>query len=709
MDGDGHDGQFIGGKGAALQALAAAGFPVPPTAYSPTDLAAAVAAIGPPLVVRSSATVEDGSAVSFAGQFHSFLNLQTLGEVRAAVAACRASVDAPSVIDYCRRHGVDHAGVRMGVIVQKMIRPELAGVAFSVNPLTGAEEVVIEAVEGLADRLLLGQEAALPADHPLVVQHRPAIVALARRAQRHFGAPQDIEFAIEQGTLFIVQARPITRIAVAEPGEWTNADFRDGGVASDVCTTLMWWLYDQIWEASLKGSLRAIGLDGPDFVAGRLFFGRPYWNVGVVKARLQRLPGYVERNFDTDLSIEITYDGPGVTTPVTLRTMLGALPLLFKMNGFLRRQEAAARALLTTGFAAIEARCEPVPADPLPGFGRLIDDAYRPTETTYFQTAMATTLAKQDFMQAFPGLDYITLVGGLPPLQHLAPAEALRAMAARGDTDVTLLLTRFRHRGRRELDLCAPRWDEDRAWVEDLLRQARATPPPVATSRAAYAEARARARAALPRWRRLEFDRKLDRLRTFVWLREELRDVSSRIYYHLRRHLLAIAARHDLGDDIFFMTGPEILALDRSEVAARRDAFDGYRTFRPPNELGGPHHGDRPVAPPGVPRGVGASPGVAEGTARVAVNIDDTPRIESGAILVCAFTDPGWTPVLGRVAGVVTETGGLLSHAAVICREFGIPAVLAVPDATRRIRDGERVTVDGHAGTVTLLDRPPAT
>ena len=79
-------------------------------------------------------------------------------------------------------------------------------------------------------------------------------------------------------------------------------------------------------------------------------------------------------------------------------------------------------------------------------------------------------------------------------------------------------------------------------------------------------------------------------------------------------------------------------------------------------------------------------------------------HLEKGAILVCPFTEPGWIPVLDRVAGVVTETGGLLSHAAVICREYGIPAVLGVPEATQRIPDGRTVVVYGSDGYVDLVD-----
>jgi pyruvate,water dikinase len=83
--------------------------------------------------------------------------------------------------------------------------------------------------------------------------------------------------------------------------------------------------------------------------------------------------------------------------------------------------------------------------------------------------------------------------------------------------------------------------------------------------------------------------------------------------------------------------------------------------------------------------------------------VEEAMRIEKGAILICRFTDPGWTVLLDRAAGVVTETGGLLSHAAVICREYGIPAVLGVPAATRRIPDGSTIAIDGTAGRVDLL------
>ena len=102
-------------------------------------------------------------------------------------------------------------------------------------------------------------------------------------------------------------------------------------------------------------------------------------------------------------------------------------------------------------------------------------------------------------------------------------------------------------------------------------------------------------------------------------------------------------------------------------------------------------------------RGSAASPGMAEGTARVVRGADDFRRVRPGDVLVAATTTPAWTPVFPSLGALVTETGGILSHAAIVAREYGLPAVVGADGATRLIRDGARVRVDGSAGTVHVL------
>jgi pyruvate,water dikinase len=690
------------GKAGVLFELQRAGFRVPPFHCSPPDLAAAVSALGFPLAVRSAASGEDGVASSFAGQFRTLLNLRSLPEVERAVRECRDSMHAESVAEYCRHNGIDPATLQMNVIVQRMIEPELAGVAFTVNPVTGADEVVIEACEGLADALLAGHRTPLPADHPLLQKYRPEIATVARRIQRYFGAPQDIEFAVERGTVYVLQARPITRINFdPDIGEWTNADYRDGGVSSEACSPIMWSLYQYAFQTALVGYLREMKVLDDDFQAARMFFGRPYWNLGAVKRCLAQLPGFVERRFDEDLAIEVQYEGAGLETPVSLTTLIRALPAIMAIGRLLNQQEAFNRQFLSARFDAIDRQYDPTPADVDRSFRELVERDYLTTEVNYFRTIFCASLAKLDFTESFPDADYSQLVAALPEMRHLAPTRAIREMVRAGTADVDALMRRFRHHSRRELDLRVPRWDEDRPFVEQLVAGYRGSAGE--DPRPAYEAARQQALAAVPWHKRRSFGRKLDRLRRFVWLREEMRDLSTRLYYHIRRHLLEIARRRGLGEDVYFMTFQEILADDRRNIERSKDTFESYRNFKAPNEIGS-RFPFRPAATDDALQGIGASQGVVRGVARIARSVEEASRIENGAILVCPFTDPGWTVTLDRVAGVVTETGGLLSHAAVICREYGIPAVLALPRATRRIRDGQTIVIDGGRGCVELVE-----
>jgi phosphohistidine swiveling domain-containing protein len=688
----------LGGKAERLVELQEAGFQVPPFLVSPVDLESALRQLGTPVVVRSSATCEDGPRLSFAGQFRSFLSLSNCAEVAAAIEQCRRSSQATSVRDYCRHHRVDPASLRMAVIVQRMVQPELSGVAFTVNPVTGQEEVVVEACLGLSEELLAGRTTALPSTHPLLARYRPLIERTARAIARHYGAPQDVEFAIEGGRLYVLQARPITRIQFApEIGIWTNADFRDGGVSSSVCSPLMWSLYELAWNHSLKMTLRELRLWEGEFPAARMFFGRPYWNLGAVKRAVSKLPGFVERDFDNDLSVAVGYDGEGLRTPVTVAGVLRAIPTLLATRRFFQRQGRFDRRFLAGGYQAVVEPYEPLGGDVEERFGPLIQEAFLTVESNYFRTIFAASLAKLDLLTAFPEASEQSLLASLPPLRHLAPVRAVQELPARDADRLDEVITRFRYHYRQGLDLCLPRWDEDRDFVTGMLRE---LPPPVAAEpRHHYQAALAAICQRVPWWRRRVLRRKLDRLRTFLWLREEMRDLSSQMYYLIRRYALEIARRRGLGDEIFFLSFADIVADDRSRIEANREVYESYRNFRAPNEIGAAYQ-EQPPPLGGPLRGLAASGGTAKGRACIAGSVAEAADMQAGQILICPFTDPGWTPVLDRAAGVVAETGGLLSHSAVICREYGIPAVLGVAGATTRIRHGQTAVVQGDLGIV---------
>lgn len=327
-----------------------------------------------------------------------------------------------------------------------------------------------------------------------------------------------------------------------------------------------------------------------------------------------------------------------------------------------------------------------------------------------------------------------------------ALADALAQSPAAGPVARALgaFLAEYGHRSADELDVMVPRWAEDPAPVLALLRSYVLNPPAVSPEdvmerqQAIRQAALRRARSLLRRrlvdrllpWKWLVFRAYLREAQRFVPLREDPKFYLLRVLLPNRRLLLELgrrlAARGLLAQagDVFFLTGDELETLrsapDWSQAAAgwleraaaRRLERDRWLRVEPAWALGpdGRPLGEEPPpeAPPPVLRGIGASSGVAEGTARVIRSLEEAGRMQSGDILVAPFTDPGWTPLFPLARAVVTDIGGLLSHGAIVAREQGVPAVVNTRYATRLIADGDRIRVDGNQGLV-FLDGQPET
>jgi pyruvate,water dikinase len=211
--------------------------------------------------------------------------------------------------------------------------------------------------------------------------------------------------------------------------------------------------------------------------------------------------------------------------------------------------------------------------------------------------------------------------------------------------------------------------------------------------------------------------------------------IDYRAMYQIRRVLVEAGRRlveaGDIGDldDLFYLTVDEIRSALAGQggsdlpqaVSDRRAEMQRWAGFEPPPALGisdgGPppgalgrsmakFFGRDPVPPadePGEIRGHAGSAGVARGTARILRSITDAHRLIPGDVLVATTTAPPWTPLFAAAAAVVTDTGGILSHCAVVAREYGIPAVVGCGDATERITDGDELEVDGTTGIVRIV------
>ena len=285
------------------------------------------------------------------------------------------------------------------------------------------------------------------------------------------------------------------------------------------------------------------------------------------------------------------------------------------------------------------------------------------------------------------------------------------------------LLHDFGHRARSTWEVFSPRWRDEPELVIEMMRAslragARAREREESL-RIARADAEATLTAKLRGVRGAIVARVLANARVFSHLRENQRFVFDELLLAVRDAALVLGDR--LASDGLLVRATDVthLTIDEARelhdgtlsaaeaqrrISARRAEIASARTAVPPTFLFEHEDGRTRVAANGpVLVGLGISPGSARGRVRIARTLDDASRLQPGEVLVAKATDPGWTPYFPSAAGLVTELGGRLSHAAVVAREYGLPAVANVADATRLLCDGEEVVIDGDAGTVRRL------
>ena len=751
----------LGGKATNLHHLKKSGFSIPPGFIFSTDisLADAIKGIGGfPVAVRSSCSLEDMSGASFAGLYETFLNVNSNDDLKKKIEECFESIKSERVQDYLKVKGIkaSFADLKMSVLVQKMIDPLIAGVLFTLNPKNGfEEEFYLEFCEGVGERLVSGHvtpsscsfniqtnkivESSINQEKTIIEQR--ALIELidqAKKIQAFFGSPQDIEWAIDKnGSLHILQSRPITSVVFRnDVPELTNADLKDGGISARVCTPLMFSAYRNALQFSMGDYFRRINLiKNPDDIHWIYsYYGRVYWNAEAVKEGLKLIPGFNEFDFDRDLGIQKDYGDKGPTkTPFNLSSLVGALPIIIGLYREFRDCE-----IMIHQFRDSFNQKDEVLKDKLKVLSRLNDADFYSwmneviqfqliTERNYFRTIYNNSNFQSEFktklkkMKAYQEGDEIELMSSLEGVAHLNVQEDLEELTKISDfygfdsqtyyASREKFLKKHYHHGPAELDLTVARWGERKDWVDDLVKSFHKS---IKHSQSELEKTKSRLTRGLHFLSEYFFLQALERSRNFLKMREEMRSFSTRAYYLLRLGIIEFGRRNGLNDlDVFMFDLNEIGSYSRGEIKAlpsienRILHYRGYRSFVSPNEFGGQILQKRDQDVSGGLRGLGCSAGEKIGRARIILDIHNTHHLTKDDILVTLFTDPGWTPVLARVGGVITEVGGLLSHAAVTGREYGIPAILNLTKATQHIPDGSLIRINGKSGTVEILEESP--
>ena len=817
------DAGRVGGKAYNCARLKQAGLPVPDgvaiTIDAADDADALSTQLGPALdhfptdarfAVRSSAADEDGADHSFAGIHDTKLNVAHVG-VLDAIQACWASVHSPTALAYRRTQGLPAEQVDTGVLIQLMIQPVMAGVAFTIDPMTGRnDELLISAAWGLGEAIVSGQvepdvyrvtkrDGAVLSTHigekrcrvlahdgvsRLVEtddseRHTPTmtpdqlreLAGLLTQIEHEYGVPQDVEWCHDGGQFWIVQSRPVTAIATASGTdlEWTRANLREvlpdlpSPQNSDIVCDLLDHATRQFY-----GNLLA-----PEEVLGPLcksFYGRPYLNLSQLRYLSQRVgqpPAAMMRGWG---HAEAITDADEVVVPQSRRESISALPSVLRMMG----QVFTARRHIRRQFALVD--------DNLNQLGTyrpemlsdvdLIDLAKQhggameasidiailiSAGISVFSNMLKASCARagasvQPWLQAHlasgqktvsaqQGFDLLALANTARRdrhtqhyFLHAADAfsnyrEALQKTAFLEQFDHFLM--QYGHRGPHESDLAIPRYHEHPTPLLQAIREhvrAPSCPSPEAimAQQARDADTARRTfetqlspwqrRTLLPRVRWL-----LRRLKQWYLWRERNRFEAIRVGGEIRQWHLVLAQRFvDRGwietrDDYFFLLMNEIESVAanpergsemRASVTERRSTYATWQQLQMPlymreSELpmlirranaALPHAGVKQLF------GFGVSPGQAEGEVVVIHSPEDFTHMKQGAILVAPATDPAWTPLFTLAAGVIVEIGGIGSHASTVAREYGLPALANVKNATRLLQDGMRVRLDATRG-----------
>jgi len=680
-------------------------------------------ALGPtPLAVRSSAVAEDLPGASFAGQYETVLDVTGPDAVLAAVRRCWASAFSSRVAAYRAARG-DGGLPGMALLIQHLVAAEAAGVAFTANPLTGDRgETLVSSVRGLGERLVSGESTPddwivrgraasceRATERSIDAGQARAVAELAKRVEVHVGGPQDIEWALAGDTVFLLQARPMT--ALPEPVDWRPPlpggwarHLRLGEWLGDPVTPLFEsWLLTRIEDRFHEGmrTMVPVPLPRPLHVVVNGWY---FYSLSTFPTSVRAMVWLMLRYFLPSLLVRPRR--AVMMLPQTARFGVEVFVREWRDSGLPRH-----RSLVANG----EAQFDQLPPERLVA---LVDDLADAAGEYFFSImAVAGFAAKAEVpLAAFYRKHLYPRIGG----SHLWLLRGLYSPSLESYGHAVEGLDWF-HPTRGERG--APPADAGDASARRARLEAERT------------EAEQKARAALAGEPKLlaRFEKVLAPAQRFQPLREE------QVYWFTLGWPLMRRAVRRLGellrdraqladpDEVFFITRNELLAALRqtdghrelsTEAVRRRATWDEQRRLAPPlvigemapivkRFLGAAEDAVRTPGADGEPglRGIPASPGRVTGPARVIRSAAEFDRLQPGDVLVAPITTPAWTPLFATAAAVVTDTGGMLTHAAIAAREYGLPAVVGTWNATNSIRNGDVIRVDGSAGVVEVLRR----
>lgn len=652
------------------------------------EILAAYSKLQGKVAIRSSATAEDLPTASFAGQQDTYLNVNGIEKVLEAVQKCFASLFTSRAIFYRVQNNFDHSKVSMAVVVQKMVNAKKAGVAFTINPVSNdKKEIVIESVSGLGESLVSGKttpdsyvvdkklnktkEKNIVNKEILNFKEIKALVKICKKIEEHYKFPQDIEWAIDD-KLYIVQTRPITTTNSLYPGaQWKKILSREYGVQ-----------YTEV-------SLRSLTDEVKDLVPCT-FYEQIYIPEGVNEVcyidsnKWKNLVFCLEKKWNVK-NIE-KYEEKFITTGNDYVNFCKNIPKNFRSKSnqelkkfYLDYQKLAVR---YTSFIW----------------------------TAYILNNIFSELARntiQKYIEKKKSQSYYEIV--FSPVKEasiLKLSSVINKIPALNKKTIKKVYNEYKWISC--LDIHNSPWT-----IEQFITHAKQMKKSKNFSKKSYSD-------FLKKFKIKKNDKVVfDVVRWFAYIKDLRDDYRRKAVFYVRSSLFYELARR-MGvkiSDVSYLLEAEIIDyLDNGNLCniykERKKGFVIY--FDKNKEINCVSGRDvkKIVSLLGVNikgsyitelKGVPASKGIVQGKAAIVKGVKDLEKIKKGDILVAVTTHPDYVPAMQKASAIITDEGGITSHAAIVARELRIPCIVGTKNASKVFKEGDKIEVDAEIGLVRLI------
>ncbi|MBQ4604364.1 MAG: phosphoenolpyruvate synthase [Clostridia bacterium] len=704
--------------------------------------------------VRSSSCVEDSAENSFAGQFDTFLNVER-GDIAEKITDCVCSLYNENVLVYMERAGLDISLLKMNVIVQKMVNSDFSGIVFSANPQGILNETVIVAGRGLGENVVSDKIDTTSyyysltdniyyydgKENLLSDEKVHEIIDVSKIICKHIGKYTDIEFAIENNELFILQARPITTLSDEKPIIFDNSNIVESYPGLSLPLTVSF--VEKVFAGVFKDAGRRLLKNKKELEKrydilentvgtsnGRIYYNLNSWYSAIkflpfskkIIAVWQELVGVKYKEYDESEN-EIN---PLVKASVyfnTLTELIATPHNMKKLNErfvdiknyvYRRFEEDMTAKEIFELYDKIEDKL-------LSCWGiTLLNDTY---------AFIFTGLLKARLKKKFRNHEELanSYISGITDIESMKPVREMVRIAVEKDG---MTKDEYNRRVSEYLDVYGDRCLEELKLETETFRT---NPAMFEAKIREFAQDKEKLVQLLDE-KKNEIDIKIDPLTKFlsnrcmlgIGNREIQRLNRSRIFGMVREAVLRMGEIYakqnciETKRDVFYLTLDELRSLAdkpcdmRETVYARKKKYEMYsllpaysriifsekafdKNHRNINMTAMQSSGNEML-------GVPCSNGIVEGEAYIVTDVQKAEDVKD-KILITKTTDPGWVFLLAQAKGIISEKGSLLSHTAIISRELGIPAVVGIDGVMSNVKNGDTVRLDGATGVVKIIKR----